>query len=417
MIKSLKIFFCLVFLLINSGFVIAQSSSSYSRIGIGDIVHSYSARKMVMGAGIALSDPDFISVANPASLSKLNRTRLETGIAVNALFIKGNTQSSYNAEAEFNGVSIALPISKDNGVGLALGIIPYSNVSYEVVEDVTSTILQGQEYKIYYEGRGGLSKLFIAASYTLPFDLTLGASLDYYFGNLKYISRAKFVDTRNLEADYERTYSPKGTGTTIGVITPDLSGTFNSEKITNFRFGISASLVTEFDTDTLLTSTSNLGTDTIGIGLTNMKLPMRLNAGLSLLFNTNYLVTVDYIYQPWSKFEFNNRNNPYLRDAIMVSGGIEYKPTREPGSTFWEQIIWRAGLSFEQSQYIINNVGINQYSISGGLSLPLSPENTFDIGIQYSMRGTTDSNLFSENIFRLNVGVSLGEIWFIRQEK
>src|SRR5690606_36142675 len=112
-----------------------------------------------------------------------------------------------------------------------------------------------------------------------------------------------------------------------------------------------------------------------------------------------------------------NRNNPYLRDAIMVSGGIEYKPTREPGSTFWEQIIWRAGLSFEQSQYIINNVGINQYSISGGLSLPLSPENTFDIGIQYSMRGTTDSNLFSENIFRLNVRVILGEIWFIRQEK
>src|SRR5690606_22541871 len=135
---------------------------------------------------------------------------------------------------------------------------------------------------------------------------------------------------------------------------------------TDFRFGISASLVTEFDTDTLLTSTSNLGTDTIGIGLTNMKLPMRSNAGLSLLFNTNYLITVDYIYQPWSKFEFNKRNNPNLRDAIMVSGGIGYKPTREPGSTLWEQIIWRAGLSFEQSQYMINNVGINQYSISGG---------------------------------------------------
>jgi hypothetical protein len=141
-----------------------------------------------------------------------------------------------------------------------------------------------------------------------------------------------------------------------------------------------------------------------------------LNLGTNLVLNNEYLLSLDYSYQPWSEYKFAGSNQPGLRDAYKISSGFEYRPDRQLGATFWEQIIWRAGVSFEQTQYEINNEGINQYSVSGGFSIPVGFENTLDIGLQYALRGTTKSNLFKENIIRLNFGISLGEVWFIRPE-
>ena len=55
-----------------------QTSSPYSRIGIGDIYYSYSARTLGMGqSGIADAQQNFITFYNPAGLYNLRRTRIE----------------------------------------------------------------------------------------------------------------------------------------------------------------------------------------------------------------------------------------------------------------------------------------------------------------------------------------------------
>jgi len=89
-----------------------------------------------------------------------------------------------------------------------------------------------------------------------------------------------------------------------------------------------------------------------------------------------------------------------MRDMFLISAGTEYRPIRELGSSFWSQIVLRGGVSYEQTQYLINNTGINQISVYGGFSVPLSYANTFDIGIQYSTRGTTDASLIKESGFK-----------------
>ena len=81
MIKQLKkyIFFsCLLSVLFIETF--GQSGSAYTRIGIGDMEYSPSARRLGIGQmGVSVSDPDFISIQNPASLNMLRKTRIETG--------------------------------------------------------------------------------------------------------------------------------------------------------------------------------------------------------------------------------------------------------------------------------------------------------------------------------------------------
>jgi hypothetical protein len=390
----------------------AQSSSPYSRLGIGDMNYAYSARKLGMGEiGVADAQENYISFYNPAGLYNLKRTRIEFNLNYRGSFLSDNSLSAYSAKAEFAGFMIAFPISNKYGIGAVTGLVPFSNVSYNVQNPIQS------EYQTTYSGKGGLSKLFFGSSYKLPFDLSIGATFDYYFGNIDYSSSIQFFDGSNADAEYNKQYSPKGIGTTVGIISPDFAGTFNSENITNLRLGISYNYLAKLRTDTVLTSYTTLGVDTVGSGIVNMKVPGRLTAGLALVLNNKYLLSLDYAFQAWKNYSFNNNTFGNLRNASKFSVGFEYTPQRALGTTFWEQIVWRAGLSLEQTQYLVNDKGINQYSVSGGFSLPISTANTLDLGLQYTMRGSSDPGLYKENIIKAYLTVSLGDIWFIREEK
>lgn len=100
-----------------------------------------------------------------------------------------------------------------------------------------------------------------------------------------------------------------------------------------------------------------------------------------------------------------------------ISFGMEYRNPDFRSQSFWEQIMLRLGLSYEQTQYEINGNGVDQYSIYTGFSVPLSFDNTLDFGFQYGKRGTTESNLIKENIFKFSVSLSVGELWFLRQDR
>ena len=376
----------------------------------------YSARSLSLGhTGTAMINSDYIGLLNPASWSNLSRTRIEFSFAYDELKLSNQFESKYYGDGVFKGFTFAFPVSKVYGIGVAMGIVPYTRVNYEVVEKVNNETTGN--YTSTYQGKGGLSKVFIGGSYKLPIDFILGATLEYYFGNITYNSKVEFENTALFPAEYELDYGPTGFGTTVGFITPDMSGLINSGSISNLRLGLSANLISKLDTDTSLISRSSTIIDSIGIGKTKMKVPVRLNAGLHIAFVNVYNIMLDYFYQPWSEFRLSEVNQLNMNDVHKVSLGFEYRPQRAPGISFWEQIMLRAGLSYELSQYKINGTELKQYSVFGGFAIPLSDDNTVDIGIEYSVRGKTEQNLLEEQFLRINLGLSFGELWFIRYEK
>ena len=412
--KILKYFFY-VFLLV-SNFAMAQNTSPYARYGLGDVIYSYSARTLSMGhAGSAIVSTDYVELLNPASWSNLNRTRIEFSFGYNELRLSNQNESKYYGDGIFKGFTFAFPVSKEDGIGVAMGIVPFTRVNYQVQEKVTNTTTGN--YTSTYQGKGGLSKVFLGASYKLPIDFILGATLEYYFGNIKYISKVDFDNNSYFPAEYELAYGPTGFGTTLGIITPDMSGLLNSGPISNLRLGLSANLISKLDTDTSFINRSSTIVDSIGFGKTKMEVPMRLNAGLYIAFIQVYNIALDYFYQPWTDLKLSGINQLNLNDVHKLSLGFEYRPQRVPGISFWEQIMFRAGLSYEMSQYKLNSNELKQYSIFGGFALPLTEENTIDIGFEYSVRGTTEDNLLEEQFIKINFGISLGDIWFVRYEK
>jgi hypothetical protein len=393
----------------------AQSGSSYSRLGIGDPAYSFSAYGLGMGGlGVSLSSQTYFDLVNPASWNQINRTRFDISLSYSGSFVSENSVNGFNGKAQFSGLALAFPVSDSNGATVVMGIIPYSSINYNVSENTVDLVQNTGSYQIVYQGKGGLSKAFIGTSYRLPFDLSLGATLNYYFGSLEYSATSEFISSDASNSSFTRTYHPSGIGSNFGVISPDISTLFGAGSISNLRVGIAAEWLGKLNTDTILTSTTTSRTDTVVQGTVNMKVPFRLMVGLSFAINQKYSISLDFATQDWSSYTFNDVQPGDLRNATKFSLGFQYKPKQELGMTQLQQIIWRAGVSYEQTQYKVDGTGINQYSVAGGFSYPLSPTNTLDITMLYGTRGTAQSNLVQEHFVKMNLGLSLGELWFLR---
>lgn len=418
-IMKIKIFIVFaVTILLFSSCIFAQGSSSYARAGIGDLTYSYSARGIGLGeGGVALSDRDFVNTINPAGWNRLRLTRMEFGLNLFGRFVSDDKTTSFYSKGNFSGFTMAFPISTTYGIGVAAGIVPYSFCSYKVKDKNNESDLAGK-YEILYKGDGGISKAFLGSSFRLFNDLNLGATLEYYFGKINYTTEVSFVDASSAIVSYhEKEIRPKGMGTTLGLITPDLSSLLKVNAIKELKVGFTASLVANLKTDSLMLAHSENTYDTVGYNKVDMNIPTRFNVGLSMLLHNNYQLYADYMMQSWSDYTIANEKSENLRNLSKITAGFEYKPPREVGATALEQMQWRAAVGYEQTYYTFNGVGINEYFAAGGFSYPLSPENTLDFGVLGGVRGTKDSGLLKESFVRVTIGFSLGELWFVRQDK
>lgn len=410
--------FLILFLLLSLPLDIFSSGGSiYSRYGLGDFYFSFSARRMALGdLGIATADFDYLNYLNPAGWNKVRLSRFETGIISHGNSISSNSSSVFHTQTIFSGMMLGFPLERDLGLTLAGGIVPYSNVNYDVAYEENDPIA-GKHF-VQYKGDGGLSKAFFGLSVKLPFDFALGASFDYFTGKIEHLSSAEFgAESEFISASFARDYSYHGVGFTIGLISNNLAGIFGSELIKDLRLGFIYSSPSKLNTDTTVTSTTLIGDIESSSGSYKTELPSRIGVGFSLMLNGGYSITADYLYQPFSNFMVNGKNLSVLRDLSKISLGVEYRNPDVRSYSFWEQVMLRGGLSYESTQYEFNGKGIDQISLYTGFSMPLGFDNTLDLGFQFGRRGTKEGNLLSENFYKFSITLSIGELWFIRTER
>lgn len=412
--RQLKIF---IILLVATYPLLAGGGSLYTRFGLGDLNSPFSARRFGMGElGIALSDKDYLSFLNPAGLNEMRLTRFETGLLYSGSNAKNTSSSVYHTRINLKGLMTGFPIDRDLGISLALGIVPFSDVGYDVVQNQTDPLVG--KHTVNYSGEGGISKLVLGGSYRLPFNFSLGVTYEYYFGRIQNNSSVTFVDSSTLRsASFIRETSYHGIGTTVGLITSDLSKIFGRSGLKDFKIGLIYSPAVTLSADSVDNSTTAIGTLTTSTGSIKTKVPYKLGIGASFNLIRKYTFILDYLYQPFTQFTSNNLRSANMQNYYKMAFGFEFRDAENRSDVFWDHVMWRAGVSYEQSQYKINGHGINQYSVYAGIALPIGYDNTIDLGFQYGRRGTTDNNLLQEDIFKFSVSLSLGEIWFLRTDR
>ncbi len=119
----MNIFKIIFFLVVFTTILFSQSSSSYTRYGIGDINYTYSARSLGLAqTGVATLNQGFVEILNPASWAALSLTRIEFSLVLNGVQLNDNSNTALYTDADFKGFTFAFPISKRLGIGFASGL-------------------------------------------------------------------------------------------------------------------------------------------------------------------------------------------------------------------------------------------------------------------------------------------------------
>ncbi len=395
----------------------AQGGSIYSRYGMGDQIHSSTARRLGFGSlGSAVIDKDYIDGYNPASWTDLYFTRFGISLKYLGANYSDQNNSAYHTNVIFSGFTIGFPVERDLGISVAIGLVPVTALSYSIDENKNN--IHFGDYNETFSGKGSLSKIFFGSSIKIPTNTSIGANIEYYTGTNNYTSSLEFLESSDFtDVSYETRYKYSGLGGTISLITGNILELFN-ESDTEFRLSAMANLVSDLVTDTSLTTNSSIGELITNEGETTTVLPAKYTFGASLAFNKKYLLIFDYLYQPWTEYQFNGKYDSNLKDLSRYSLGFEYKnKTIGMHASTFEQMSFRGGISYEETQYTFDGININTMAVHGGVTIPFGDINLIDFSISAGIRGTTDSNLIKEEFISGAMTLSLGELWFVRKDR
>jgi hypothetical protein len=388
---------------------VLAGGSSYSRFGVGDLLRHGGSRINAMGgAGIALTGDGFLNLLNPAGISRISYTRISGGFQYYNFNSSDASGSGRFARGSFEGVAFGIPVSRDDGVALLLEASPYSGVDYSI--RVRDTLLQQDFY-----GTGGLSNLAIGTSYSPTKHLTFGAKLNYLYGRTRQIANFRFLDPTFLNSEVERSDFYSAFNITLGSIFDSVGSVLGSSALEPLSIGAVLSTPATFSVNRRSILTTNESTDTTATSAGTADLPIAFGAGVSYLFAGKYYVTADVYLQQWSNTKLFGSPMPDIRNAIRYGIGFESLPLRET-ETYWRRVAYRLGMYYHQTSSVVNGTGINEFFLTGGVSLPIGPDARLDVGLQVGTRGTTSGNLQRDTILRLSLSLSASEVWFMNIE-
>jgi hypothetical protein len=354
------------------------------------------------GLGTAISDNTFINLANPASLTSLDSSRFyfDLGISVRNFTYESAGNSESRTEGNFNRLAIGLKPLKH--WGLSAGFIPVTTIGYRIKD---SQYIEGTTASedIYFEGSGGISKLFLGNAYEFSPALTLGFNLSYLFGSITHeeVQNALTIENKSytgaIYSDFGLIYKER-----IGEKIP-----FNI----GLTYGYSQKLKLTNELNVLESDGSTITQD--NLRNTNGYLPEFFSLGIHSGYGEKWTLGVDYLHQDWSK---NNSHSSVISFTNMhrLTIGTQFIPKPRVARNLFEAINYRMGFSIENSIYNISGENPLIYKGSVGLGIPIKNNSMLNLSVSYEQDDASGKNTIQTSALKFNVGIAFSEIWFVK---
>jgi hypothetical protein len=428
----------LIFLLLTvlPVFCLAQENSPYSRYGVGNILPTENILNRGMGGiSAGFSDPAAINSVNPASYSNLVLTTLDVGFEYDGRVIKSTNPSgtfkSNNAIISY--LQFGFPLLSGNkkaiknkvGWALTFGLKPISRINYKIS---SLGAISGDSTNTIYEGNGGISKAFIGTALKIK-NFSIGFNTGYLFGTKDYNTKLSIAND-SLDYFYSTNYqtTTRFNGTFLdagiqyaikikgGVIRlgayANLEQQYNAKKDDlkeTFSYNSSSGAIDKIDS--IYESSGQPG---------KVQLPATVGAGFAVE-NEHLLLGADLETTNWDSYRFFGQKD-FVKNSWLGKFGIQYIPTPNGSEKYFNNVRYRAGISFG-NDYINVDHSIPLYTVSVGGTFPLKLRHSFydnqysymNLSLEYGNRGN-NSNIIKENTFKVGVGFSLSDIWFRRQK-
>ena len=411
----------------------AQTDNSpYSRYGLGDRLPGQTINQRGMGGlSAAYFDNTSVNYVNPASYARISSTILDLGFELTNRALKAGEPSrkfnSYSPNISY--MQVGFPLKKNGGWGMSLGLHPITRVGYKVNASDSLRrpgFSQAMALNTLYEGNGGSYEAHIGTGFVVAKGLTAGFNFGYVFGSKDHSTRTLISDTTSYyyKSNYERNTSYNGVKLSGG-----LQYVAKLDKSSYLRLGAYGSLQQNLNaSEDLVVNTfeySQSGAiDTVDIidrkkdisG--NIKYPASYGAGLIYDKPGKWMIGIDYAAEKWSSYRFYEAKD-MVQDSWEVRIGGQLAP--KLGKTYWSAVSYRAGFTYGKDNVYVNNQNLPKWSVSAGASLPMrrpaytNQFSVINILLEYGNRGNS-SNPLRENTFRIGVGLSLTDIWFLKRK-
>lgn len=389
-----------------------NGGSAYTMFGIGDLAYYPSARSAGMGyTGIGLPSQGYINALAPAAWSRVNRVRVDANALYEGINTSDATAKLYQARGLFQGVHFAIPISPANGIVFAAGFSPFSRIAY----NISHTNSQGGvDYRLNDIGSGGLTRGQVGLSYAPFEDLALGASVNYLFGKTStqrtLVPLTSGVSGATLFVEQEH----RGTNFTFSTIFTGLGRVSEALRPLSLGFVVTTQANLSYDLTNRLEFVAE--TDTTQSAEQTLTIPVAFGVGAAYQVADRWLLAADYYTQAWSKARANGLPLLNIRNSNRFGFGIEKLPLKD-ASSWWDKLAYRLGLVYEATYYRINGEPINLWAVTGGVTMPVSGETRFTLGLEYAQRGREQTPLVKDRIIRVSFALSFAELWFVRYEE
>ncbi|NQU86452.1 MAG: hypothetical protein HQ541_11885 [Mariniphaga sp.] len=398
-----------------------NTTSPYSRFGLGDLQRGSVGRSSAMGGAILGSRSNQqINLANPASYTSTDSLSFLFDFGVKAGFssFKNDISSFSTNNINFNYFAFSFPVT--NRIGVGMGLTPFSDTGYDV-QMIEEEETYGQVWH-RYNGEGSISKAYLGLGVEPIKNISIGANLYYLFGKLSRNANVSFLEAIDLYSnqkyeqirlrDFGISYGLQATLPFNEKQQLTLGLTFeNKPEFTAFHSDITQKILTNGTTTDI--DTVNSIDDVKDI----IKLPRSYGIGLSYTSNEKLEINADYIHQKWSEATFFGKTNPFLADLNRYAIGFEYVPDIYSIRGYFDKVAYRAGISYEDYYLMFGDQQLTDIGISFGVGLPIYRSlSMVNISAELGRRGKTSYNLVREYYARLTLSINFYDVWFIKRK-
>lgn len=410
----------------SDAFAQANVDSPYSMFGVGQVRDkSMNARlKGMGGVANAMSGKGMLNVGNPASYAMIDTLAFlfDAGFYVKSSTFSTSSMAEKASCASFDYV--AMGFAPTRWWKLALGAQPYSNVGYHVVTSFYDVDMGG--YEETFQGEGGLNQAFTGNAFRLGKHFSIGANVNYVFGDSKSTTTLSWPDSTFVIC------SRRSRDVMISSFMFDYGIMYHGNLTDNLSLNVGVTYDQKIDlkgTQTIFVRSAEAGVnntesyeyliDTVFYDQNKnarFTMPQGVGFGVSLQKNNRWTIGADFNWTNWSAFARNGVNEG-LSDSWRVALGGEILPVSTSISNYWTRMSYRLGGFYEKGYLVINGQSINKIGVTAGMTLPLPrSQSSVNLGLEVGKNGTKSANLIQEGYFKLTVGVSIYERWFMKRK-
>lgn len=407
--------FFILFSIIGSFYsvLIAQNyfTTPYSRYGLGELFSVNTPRNAAMGGGgIASVSTIYWSPMNIASTARLKFTTVEAGVFTQNLYLESKIDNNRLFNAGVSGIQLAFPANKF--YCFSMGIKPFSHTGYQLeqsqpVDNATFNSL------VRYEGKGGISEVFIGNAFQLNKNLSVGVQTGYLFGFITNNARIFFDDT--VKAQYATVYRKTNYQGLIWNIGSIYDLKLNSRW--QLRTGLQATLPAVVTAKRNIIYDNASLVDTLISTEKNTITPFKLGVGWELENTKGRTYVLDVQYQPWSQYDLGV--NERFNDLIRISLGAEITPDYNSLRSYFKRVNYRLGLFWQQNYFLPSqsNTPVTTLGITLGTGLPIKRNlSKVHFSAEIGFRGYFPEQNLKEIYAKCIFSVTLSDKWFIRRK-